>query len=216
MPDEIQVAKKSEQEKKIEKKMASKKEKEQAFKPIKIKHCRFSLISQLIILQFPVVILAILAALTLYAFTLVEVEIFIPAVFLYIALLIADIAISINIYMTWLRSYYEISLKSITYYYRTIFYSRINTYKVEQAVEVRLLQGFIGKMFNCGDIIITDPTVPKPTKLNRVPEPSKIRTIIEEAMIEQEKVDTDVVFPSMQAGGGASSGGGGGSAGQGG
>ncbi len=194
MVDIIQVGDLKQQEKKLAKQKASQTEKEIAFKPLYIRHCRFYLVTQLLSIQLTFFILGVLLAFTVYMLTMVQLPVLLPVGLLYISGFLIDGIVAFHVYTQWKRSYYEVSLKSIAYYKQSIFFSRINTYKVEQVIRVRFIQGALGKIFNCGDIEVYDSASTNPVRLLNVPEPNKIRDAIEEAMIQEKRVDTDVVL----------------------
>lgn len=79
----------------------------------------------------------------------------------------------------WRHNYYEVTPGRIYFWRREVFSNNYITYRTDSAGSAKLVQDFIGKVINCGTIVVQGPLLREPIFIRNIPNPSYYKEVIE-------------------------------------
>ncbi|MBD3329158.1 hypothetical protein GF357_01550 [Candidatus Dojkabacteria bacterium] len=102
------------------------------------------------------------------------------ALLLFITFILLNIIVLPIMRFNWRHHYYEVTPGRIYYWRREVFSNNYVTYRTDSAGSAKLVQDIIGKILNCGTIVVQGPLLKDEIFIRNIPNPSYYKEVIEE------------------------------------
>lgn len=106
--------------------------------------------------------------------------------FLILLTIIADLFVSLFVYLSWTNNQYQINTEKITHIYG-IFWHRHQVYRFLSLDSFSIRQGLVGQILNYGTIYLKSSETGQSVFLKNIPQPHYYLTIIKKALPEAEQ-----------------------------
>lgn len=169
---------------------------------IKVRRCIFSLFKKITTFQVIIILIiaSIIGSLTLLNQILhinITSSLIITAIISIVVVI--DILSVLIIFYNWRNTFYKIEPETceISYARRHLNKNLVSIFTLNENTDSKLVQGYMGKLFNCGNIILTGPTIEKDVILKDVPNPiqnlENIETMIASKDQSTNLIETNII-----------------------